>query len=407
MRQLTLRTLALLKGTFLVLLGMAMTVIFYSCLLTFLLIGVWIADLVCPTSTCMSQIFRPSLPSLPPQMPSVVSIPGYTPITTSNVGTIVELNSVDMNSKHAVIALDIASDNNVAMAVTSWGRVVRFSLDRPTRVITNDVEPMTLNLRATTLNAQLGILATGMKYLESGWGSNWEAHVWDIRNGTFVTIASSYNDPPTTLAMTPDAKWLVVANQDLFVDEISTGNLTRSERFRYQSSVDRIEALAFDPAGEYLAVANANGSIAIVHLNPSGELEIWKSTTLEMSAFPTGSVDYQAVKPLGLAFDTTRKQLAMLRDNEAIVYDLGAWRQTLKVTVTSTTGPAGSVAFDPSGQLLAVGTQDGWQMWDVAHSKKLFEQVGAGTYTVAFSADGRAFVWGDLDGHVHIWVARQ
>jgi len=246
-----------------------------------------------------------------------------------------------------------------------------------------------------------------MKYLESGWGSNWEAHVWDIRNGTFVTIASSYNDPPTTLAMTPDAKWLVVANQDLFVDEISTGNLTRSERFRYQSSVDRIEALAFDPAGEYLAVANANGSIAIVHLNPSGELEIWKSTTLEMSAFPTGSVDYQAVKPLGLAFDTTRKQLAMLRDNEAIVYDLGAWRQTLKVTVTSTTGPAGSVAFDPSGQLLAVGTQDGWQMWDVAHSKKLFEQVGAGTYTVAFSADGRAFVWGDLDGHVHIWVARQ
>ena len=340
-------------------------------------------------------------------MPSVVSMPGYTPITTSNVGTIVELNSVDMNSKHAVIALDIGSDNNVAMAVTSWGRVVRFSLDRPTRVITNDVEPMTLNLRATTLNAQLGILATGMKYLESGWGSNWEAHVWDIRNGTFVTIASSYNDPPTTLAMTPDAKWLVVANQDLFVDEISTGNLTRSERFRYQSSVDRIEALAFDPAGEYLAVANANGSIAIVHLNPSGELEIWKSTTLEMSAFPTGSVDYQAVKPLGLAFDTTRTQLAMLRDTEAIVYDLGAWRQTLKVTVTSTTGPAGSVAFDPSGQLLAVGTQDGWQIRDVAHSKKLFEQVGAGTYTVAFSADGRAFLWGDLDGHVHIWVARQ
>ena len=31
----------------------------------------------------------------------------------------------------------------------------------------------------------------------------------------------------------------------------------------------------------------------------------------------------------------------------------------------------------------------------------------AGTYTVAFSADGRAFVWGDLDGHVYIWVARQ
>ena len=46
-------------------------------------------------------------------------------------------------------------------------------------------------------------------------------------------------------------------------------------------------------------------------------------------------------------------------------------------------------------------------MWDIAHSKKLFEQVGAGTYTVAFSADGRAFVWGDLDGHVHIWVARK
>jgi len=170
----------------------------------------------------------------------------------------------------------------------------------------------------------------------------------------------------------------------------------------------QIDAMVLDTTGEYIAVANINSAVAIVRLGSSGAIDDLEGMNrLESGVGPNGLDRDMKLKPLALAFDQARKQLALLRDNEAIVYDLGTFRQIFRATVTSSTGPAGSIAFDPSGQLLAVGTQDGWQIWDVAHSTKLFEQTGAGTYTVAFSADGRAFVWGDLDGHVHIWVARK
>ena len=164
--------------------------------------------------------------------------------------------------------------------------------------------------------------------------------------------------------------------------------------------------MAFDSASLYLASANVNGNVDIERFNSEGLLEPIEGGSSLERAIPSNEFKKE-LKPLALAFDDARTRLALLHDNEAIVYDLRAWRQMFKVTLSSTTGKRGGVAFDPSGQLLAVGTQDGWQIWDVAHRKKLCEQAGIGTYAVAFSADGRAFVWGDLDGHVHIWAARK
>jgi WD40 repeat protein len=66
-------------------------------------------------------------------------------------------------------------------------------------------------------------------------------------------------------------------------------------------------------------------------------------------------------------------------------------------------GPAGALAFSPSGDLLAVGTIEGWRLWSVQRKELLMEHKAEGVYALTFSPDGQLFAWGDAHGTVHVW----
>jgi WD40 repeat protein len=368
-------------------------------------------------SVCSACIRRPSIPKLPEGPTPVPSIPGYSPITASNAGALTELSSVVVAPGEPILALDIDSITNLVVAVAAHGTTVMAPLVESTKSVTREVVPMvTQTVRA--VNATMGIVvsssfdpvdlpSTSLKAQMKD-RDGWEYHIWNIRSGIEQGVAHDYGKQATAVVISPNGDRLVTSSiGDLVVYNAVTGKQISYLGISYDNnSVNSIVAMAIDSANEYLATANVNGDVQVNQFTSEGlPAPIGGGSDLEGS-IPSDEFKKE-LKPLGLAFDPTRTRLALLRDNEAIVYDLSAWRQIFKVNVTSTTGKRGGVALDPSGQLLAVGTQDGWQIWDVAHSTKLFEQVGAGTYTVAFSADGRAFVWGDLDGHVHIWVARK
>jgi WD40 repeat protein len=70
-------------------------------------------------------------------------------------------------------------------------------------------------------------------------------------------------------------------------------------------------------------------------------------------------------------------------------------------------GPAGALAFNPAGDLLAVGTAVGWQIWDVEQQELVMEKEAEGVYALTFSPDGRWFAWGDANGVVHLWAVLQ
>ena len=64
-----------------------------------------------------------------------------------------------------------------------------------------------------------------------------------------------------------------------------------------------------------------------------------------------------------------------------------------------------SVAFDPSGRSLAVGSFRMVKVWDIAQQEERLEFAAHSdrVYGVVFSADGRTLATGSLDGSVKLW----
>jgi WD40 repeat protein len=68
-------------------------------------------------------------------------------------------------------------------------------------------------------------------------------------------------------------------------------------------------------------------------------------------------------------------------------------------------GAALGVAFSPDGSLLAVATEDGVVIWDLA-SRQQLAKVGQPASAAAFSPDGRSLAVLGRDGGVSVWQAR-
>jgi len=73
-------------------------------------------------------------------------------------------------------------------------------------------------------------------------------------------------------------------------------------------------------------------------------------------------------------------------------------------THTRTSIGSGTLAFNPNGDLLAIGTDNGWEIWDVDNQEMILEHETEGVYALTFSPDGRWFAWGDMNGLIHIWA---
>lgn len=61
-----------------------------------------------------------------------------------------------------------------------------------------------------------------------------------------------------------------------------------------------------------------------------------------------------------------------------------------------------SLAFDPSGALLAIGTSSGVQIWPTETGRELLTLPGQWVYAIAFNANGTVLAWGDDAGVVHL-----
>jgi WD40 repeat protein len=154
--------------------------------------------------------------------------------------------------------------------------------------------------------------------------------------------------------------------------------------------------IAFDVQGEFFAAADESGKVAVYPFRPPAYPKQAYAVIEKPSRL--------GPRPLALAFDQRRRWLAGVRGTELIVWNLQSpwYERQLEVAVGSVSGLTASLAFDPSGNLLGVGTANGWQIWDVK-DKKLLAQGTGQVYAVTFSPDGRLFAWGDANGVVHLW----
>jgi WD40 repeat protein len=173
----------------------------------------------------------------------------------------------------------------------------------------------------------------------------------DLLNGTTKQIPLETDDPASALALSPDNRTLLTADDSGLVHlwDAETGQSKKTIQAGQQ-----VTALAIDASGQWLAVARADRTIVVWDLKTGGvRIELRKHT--------------DAIN--ALAFSPDGNTLASGGDDRtAIIWDLatGRSKRTLKghdMTVTS-------LAFSPDGLILASGSGNAAVvLWNVTTGK--------------------------------------
>jgi WD40 repeat protein len=132
------------------------------------------------------------------------------------------------------------------------------------------------------------------------------------------------------------------------------------------------------------------------------KIELWGVSSRHLTSLETnGSV-------MAIAFSRDGAFIAAVTDNAGVqVWDVRTHRLSRTFTESSPGEANGTVAFSPNGSLLAVGTQDGAQLWDLATGHlmtTLKSGAGDSVASVAFSPDGRELAAGTVG--VQLWNVR-
>jgi len=222
--------------------------------------------------------------------------------------------------------------------------------------------------------------------------------VWDTYSGQRILDTDS-RLPMNDAALSSDGRWLAeVTSGGLSVFSIDAAKkelaLIISGDVKPNNSRTIITAVTIDPTGTWVAYANDAGKIEIEDRQRIARQQddvIWSAQIRDSGT------------PLALAFDPSRIWLAALTTKSLSVWKLNG-SSLLNIPLPDSSDA--SMAFSPTGELLAVGTSGGWQIRSIANGKLLIENKEP-TSAVAFSPDGRLFAWSDTKGIVHIWGVKE
>ncbi len=164
------------------------------------------------------------------------------------------------------------------------------------------------------------------------------------------------------------------------------------------------DALAFDPEGKYVAVADRNGRVNIYVRTVNNalavdKLEMYKSMRLKRG---TGGLRI-AWHPDKLLFDPLRKWLVFLATGNAYLIRLADDKLIeLPVSYLQRDGFVGA-AFSADGRVLALTDGAGMSLWDVETQKQIASSITGDFTAIQFAADRNQWVTGDRSGKIAIW----
>ncbi len=184
-----------------------------------------------------------------------------------------------------------------------------------------------------------------------------------------------------------------------------------------------IDQITFDRSGVYFAVAIEEGILKVYDIDYEFLSIAERRTLIEEGKIPGRIVSddtitsvaidreygrYDNENPMytsDLAIDDTRTWLARLTDKELIIYDLRRmiFPRHMKIPISN----GNLLAFNHSGNLLAVATDDEILMFDIAKREQVasFDTVEA--TALFFTHDDRLLTWGDKNGMIHIWGVKK
>lgn len=222
----------------------------------------------------------------------------------------------------------------------------------------------------------------------------WNARTWQQQKPISPALAQ------TAMAIGRSCRW-VIGTQEASFDPIDTsGKIGR--QFIGQPRSISLDAVAIDNREEFVALAARSGELFIYDLS-KGKTELAAQIRLVEPLYVNDS-EWQ---PYALAFDPTRRYLALIANARLLLVDLHDGSTYLNEKVANTQLSSAALTFDPSGRLLAIGTTEGWQLWDVKDKIKLMDHVGDPVLALEFSKDARLLALGDARGIVRIWGQKQ
>ncbi len=216
-----------------------------------------------------------------------------------------------------------------------------------------------------------------------------------------LTLRGHQSDPDA-LAWSCDGKTLATGSTDGVIKlwDPATGK----ERLSLRGAAGSIENLAFTPDGNTLVVAHGN------------QIMLWDLAP--RTSWATYSAD-KGFSAVALSQDGQTLAAPAARERTLKLWNPNSGKAR---TVDLDTGSGTTLAFAPSGSLLAVGLH-GWveakntsqktplltgecQLWDTNGDRKLTTlktKTESAVTAVAFTPDGRSLITGDAGGQVHLW----
>ncbi len=218
----------------------------------------------------------------------------------------------------------------------------------------------------------------------------WDTQSWRLDRQLSSSLAG------TDVSPTPDCT-VVVHSEDGSLGVISLAGYTTFPLYGASRSVS-LDALGVDAEGKFFGVAERSGVVDVFELLREEFVLAAQFRQLEVSNPIVNGQFAHAV-----AFDPTRRYLAVLIGKRLAIFFLQTGQMYFVSVIVTRRTPSTALMFDRSGRILATGSIDGWQLWDVKERVKLLGLSEPPVYALDFNISNDLFAFGDANGTVHVW----
>jgi len=328
-------------------------------------------------------------------------------INMENMKSLKELESFQNEELGMVVALSEAPDRNILQAVYENGILVQYDLITQKIITSESLFARQFNpdvpLPVYKLNSGINFNRDGSLLIAPTNVVNNRLHgevVWNTNRKSITLKTENYDFQALQLHPIQDTSFIVFEETDDVSYRLGVGSkfvgggMLAVERY----NVANLTRIALDPNGDYLAAVDINGSIIIGDVSTfSGQEGFFEYGTLYRLLGYAG----KDIVTVDLEFDDTHSWLGWLTDEKLVVWSLRNYAFPLEFKTNIKDAKA--LAFDHTGKILAVATQNGIKIFDVEKGKQIIDYSVGDVTTLYFTRDNRLLVWGDANGNVHLW----